>query len=228
MGYQFVRWVTKIVMALIAHVELIDWDKLPKQGSLIITGNHAGRIEVVLLYYLLDRKDIILIIAEKYRDNHFWRWFAKRVDGIFIDRFGADFAAMREVLKRLQKGGVLVIAPEGTRSLTGKLQEARPGAAYLAAKSGVPVVPVAATGTWDEDVYGGLRRFKRAQVTLRIGDLYTIPSLKPHNRDVQLQEATDEMMCRIAALMPDELRGFYADHPRLIELLNSSATESAA
>ena len=220
MGFKFVHWLTKILLFLLARIDIIGWENMPKQGSFIITGNHAGRLEVLLVYYLLDRSDIILMIAEKYRKSAFWRWFAQRVDGIFIDRYNADFTALRQVLKRLQSGGVLTMAPEGTRSPSGKLQEAQWGAAYLAAKAGVPVTPVGATGTHDELVVERLKRFKRLQITVRIGKPYTLPPLKPHDREAQLRQDTDEIMCQIAALLPEELRGFYADHPRLKDLLN--------
>lgn len=223
MGYRFVRFIVKVVFTLLARVEKIDWDNLPSQGSLIITANHAGRLEVLLVFYLLDRQDIILIIAEKYRKSAFWRWFAKRVDGIFIDRFGADFAALREVLKRLKKGGVLAIAPEGTRSHTGTLLEARHGAAYIAAKSGVTIVPVGATGTWDKEVLDNLKHFRRTRVRIQVGKPYTLPPLKPDTREEQLQQYTDEIMCQVAALLPKELRGFYTDHPRLKAILAASS-----
>jgi 1-acyl-sn-glycerol-3-phosphate acyltransferase len=219
MGYRFVSFIVKVLFTLLARVEKVDWDNLPTQGSLVITANHAGRLEVLLVFYLLNRQDIILIIAEKYRKSAFWRWFARRVDGIFIDRFGADFAALREVLKRLRNGGVLAIAPEGTRSRTGVLLEARPGAAYIAAKSGVTIVPVGATGTWDQEVLNNIKHFRRTKVRIRVGKPYTLPALKPATRDAQLQQYTEEIMCQIAALLPEELRGFYAEHPRLKELL---------
>jgi 1-acyl-sn-glycerol-3-phosphate acyltransferase len=219
MGYQFVRWIVKILIKLLARVEAIDLDNLPRQGSYIAAGNHAGRLEVLLVFYLLDRPDTILMIAEKYRQSAFWRWFAQRVDGIFIDRYNADFTALRQVLKRLQKGGVLTMAPEGTRSPTGTLLEGHWGAAFLAAKSGVPVIPVGAAGTWDEEVLHNLKHFKRSPVQVRVGKPFTLPPLKPHDREAQLHAGTEEIMCQIAALLPAELRGFYADHPRLNEIL---------
>ncbi len=219
MGYQFVRWIVKVLITLFTRLEVIGWENLPGQGSLIVTANHAGRMEVLLVFYLIDRQDIILMIAEKYRESAFWRWFARRVNGIFIDRYNADFTALRQVLKRLQDGGVLTMAPEGTRSSSGKLQQAHLGAAFLAAKSGVPVIPVGVDGTWDDEVVSRIKRFKRAEVKLRIGKPYRLPPLNPHDRESQLQQDTDEIMCQIAALLPAELRGFYTDHPRLQEIL---------
>jgi 1-acyl-sn-glycerol-3-phosphate acyltransferase len=65
-----------------------------------------------------------------------------------------------------------------------------------------------------------LKHFKRLRIQVRIGKPYTLPPLKPHDREAQLQQHTDEIMCQIAALLPEELRGFYTDHPRLKEILN--------
>jgi 1-acyl-sn-glycerol-3-phosphate acyltransferase len=220
MGYQFVRWIVKILVTLFARVEVIGWDNLPRQGGYIVTANHAGRLDAVLVFYLLDRSDIILMIAEKYRQSAFWRWFVQRVDGIFIDRYNADFTALRQVLKRLQKGGALTMAPEGTRSPSGTLQEAQWGATFLAAKSGAPIIPVGATGTWDKEALQRLKHFKRIQIQVRIGKPFTLLPLNPHDREAQLREGTEEIMCQIAALLPAELRGFYANHPRLQEILS--------
>jgi len=221
MGFRFVRYLVRVILALIARVEIIGLENLPAQGAYLATGNHAGRLEVLLIYSIIERTDIILMIAEKYRKSAIWRWFARRVDGIFIDRYNADLSALRQVLRRLEQGGVLAMAPEGTRSTTGTLQPAQPGAAYLAAKSGVPVVPVGVIGTWDQEVVQNLKKLKRIKVTLRIGQAYSLPPLKNQDRQSQLQQYTEEIMCQIAALLPAERRGYYAEHPRLFEILKT-------
>jgi 1-acyl-sn-glycerol-3-phosphate acyltransferase len=140
------------------------------------------------------------------------------MDAIWVDRFGADFRALREMLNRLQRGGVLAIAPEGTRSQNGALIEGRPGVSYLAAKAGVPILPVAATGTQDALVEEQLSRFRKTHITVRIGQPFILPPLQSQDRDAVLQGYTDEIMCRIAALLPPDYRGVYADHPRLKQL----------
>jgi 1-acyl-sn-glycerol-3-phosphate acyltransferase len=112
------------------------------------------------------------------------------------------------------------MAPEGTRSPTGALIEARPGASYLAARSGAPIVPVAVTGTEDKNVVAHLKRLRRVKVITRIGEPFTLPPLGRGDREVELKKDTDEIMCRIAAMLPLEYRGVYADHPRTLELLN--------
>ncbi|MCU0487305.1 MAG: 1-acyl-sn-glycerol-3-phosphate acyltransferase [Anaerolineales bacterium] len=141
------------------------------------------------------------------------------VNGIYINRFSADLNALREVFRRLKQGGVMVVAPEGTRSKSGTLQEGRDGASFIAARTGLTIMPGGLVGTQDAQVVSRLRKFKRLDIELRIGQPFTLPPLEGRNRAEQLKEYTDEIMCRIAILLPAEMRGIYADHPRTAELL---------
>ena len=193
-------------------------ENLPSSGGFIAAANHLGRLDVALVYHLLDRRDVYLMIAEKYQKYAIVRWLVNRMDAIWVDRFGADFRALREMLNRLQRGGILAIAPEGTRSQNGALIEGRPGVSYLAAKAGVPILPVAATGTQDALVKEQLSHFRKPHITVRIGQPFILPPLQGQDRDATLQGYTDEIMCRIAALLPPDYRGVYADHPRLRQL----------
>ncbi len=113
----------------------------------MIASNHLGRLDPAIAYCILDRNDIIMLVAEKYREIPLVPWLVKQLDGIWVDRFNADMGAVRQALKRLRKGGVLVLAPEGTRSKTAALIQGWAGAGYLAAKAGAPIVPVALVGT---------------------------------------------------------------------------------
>ncbi len=67
-----------------------------------------------------------------------------------------------------------------------------------------------------------LCRFRRSPVLARTGEPFTLPALPVTERDAALEAYTDEIMCRIAALLPPAYRGVYSDHPRLQELLASS------
>ena len=71
----------------------------------------------------------------------------------------------------------------------------------------------------DEKVFHELKRFRRPRVTIRYGELFHLPSLDRGDRSNSLKRNTDEIMCRIAALLPPAYRGFYTKHPRLQELL---------
>lgn len=215
---RLVRLLNRLLVGSLIRLEIIGMDKVPVSGAYIATGNHIGLIDVMVVYYVLDREDIIMMVAEKHRKYAIIRMLVKSVGAIFVERYQADFVAMREVMKRLKNGGVLIIAPEGTRSETGSLQPGHSGAAYLAAKTGVPVVPVSIVGTEDEKLVANLKRFQRAPVTIRVGEVYTLLPLPKENREGTIQDYNDEIMCRIAALLPVEYRGVYADHPRVDEL----------
>ena len=148
-----VRWIARLVLTVffntIAVVDVIGMENIPAQGSYVAVSNHLGRLDPALVYYILPRKDVYLMVAEKYQKYAFVRWLVKHLNGMFIDRYNADFRALRLMLERLQAGGVVALAPEGTRSRSVALIQAWPGASYLAAKAGVPVLPVAVTGTED-------------------------------------------------------------------------------
>lgn len=209
-------------MKLITDIEVHGFEKLPV-GNVIIAANHLGRLDTAVLLCLMDRDDIIMAIAEKYKNHPLFGPIGRAANAIWLNRFEADFSALRQILERMKSGGMLVIAPEGTRSKTEALQEGKMGVAFLAAKSGFPILPVAVTGTEDRSVLNNLKRFRRSKITVKAGDLMHIEIPTGTGREQAMRAATEEIMCRIAALLPETYRGVYANHSRLIELLGSHA-----
>ncbi|MCA9971333.1 MAG: 1-acyl-sn-glycerol-3-phosphate acyltransferase [Anaerolineales bacterium] len=220
---RLIRWVAKLVVFLLADVKTYGKEHMRREGACIVVSNHLGRLDAVLALTLADRDDLILLIAEKYRAYALWRFVSRHLDAIWLNRFDADIHAMREVVRRLRQGQFLAIAPEGTRSKSEALAPGKPGAAFLAARTGVPIVPIAITGTEDRLVKANLRRLRRSKVVVRAGRPFTLPPIDRHNRTAHLEAQTDEIMCRIAALLPPPYRGAYADHPRLHALLPDDA-----
>ena len=220
MALKLVRFLIRLILRLIARVELTGMEHMPPSGGFVIAANHVGRLDAAMVYYVLDRTDIIIMVAEKYEKYAITRWLTRAVDGFFVDRHNPDVRALREALRRLQKGGVLAITPEGTRSKSGNLIEARPGGIYLAWKAGVPILPIALVGTEDYEVRARLKRFRRLDIKVTAGPAFTLPpQAGGKDREARLQGYTDEVMCRIAALLPAEKRGFYAGHPKLEKFL---------
>ncbi len=217
MKYKTIRSLVRFTMNIIADVEVVGMDKFPR-GNVILAANHLGRLDTAVLIYALEREDIIMAVAEKYKDHPIFGAIGRSVNAIWLNRFEADFSAMREILARMQKGGLMVIAPEGTRSKTESLQEAKMGAAFLASKSGYPVLPIALTGTEDRGIISNLKRFRRSKIKAVAGDLFYIEIPKGKGREEALRNATDEIMCQIAAKLPESYRGFYKDYPRVREL----------
>ena len=217
------RTIIRILLRPVAKVEIINKENLRETGSYIFATNHLGILDALLPFYTLDRWDFFIPVAEKWGEYAFLRWAGKYLNLIFIDRYNPDIRALRTILRRMDKGEVLIIAPEGTRSKTEKMAEGKPGVAYLASKSQFPVIPVAITGTEDRVFFSNLKRLKRTPVRGTIGKPFTLPPLPRKNKDETLQEYTDEIMCQIAAMLPEKYRGFYAEHPRLVALLEKDA-----
>jgi len=212
------RWIIRLVINLIARVEIEHFENIPTEGGFVIATNHLGRLDAALLFYALEG-DYILMIAEKYEHHWLFGPIGNAMNGIWMDRFNANVGAVRKVLNRMKAGGILAIAPEGTRSKTETMAEGKPGVAYLALKAGLPIVPVGLVGTEDRVVVERLKHFKKSEIKIIVGMPFNLPPIQRKNREENLQQYTDEIMCQIGALLPEKYRGVYADHPRLKELL---------
>ena len=217
MKFQTLRSIIRFLMNLITDIEVHGIEKLPA-GNVIAAANHLGRLDTAALLCIIDREDIIMPVAEKYRNHLIYGAMGRAVDAIWLNRFEADYAALRQILERMKQGGMLVIAPEGTRSKTEALQEAKLGVAFLASKSGYPVLPVAVTGTEDRGILENLKRFRRSKIVVKAGELFYIQVPPGKGREEAMRQATDEIMCQIGVLLPEKYRGVYANHPRLKEL----------
>ena len=213
------RFLIRILLKLIARFEIRGKENVPVTGGMILASNHIGILDILMVYFGIDRTDLFIPVAEKFEKIGWIRWIAKYLNFLFVDRFNPDLKAIRTMIALMEDGKCLVIAPEGTRSLTGALNEGKPGVAYLAARSGFPVVPIAITGTADKVVLDNVKRFRKSHITLTGGKPFLIPPLPNKDRDVALQMYTDEIMCQIAALLPEHKRGYYKDFPRVKDLL---------
>ncbi|MCS6993205.1 MAG: 1-acyl-sn-glycerol-3-phosphate acyltransferase [Anaerolineales bacterium] len=221
---KILRFLIRLVLRLIARVEIHGIEHLPAQGGFILAANHLGRLDSAILYYAIEREDVIMPVAEKYKHHWLFGWLVPASGGFFINRFDADLAAIREILRRMKQGGIFVIAPEGTRSKTEALQKAHSGVAFFAVKTGAPVVPVALTGTEDRLVVENLKHFRRSHIVVRAAKPIQVRLDESLGREAALEAATDDIMCRIAAMLPEKYRGVYANHPRLERILKSEAT----
>ena len=210
------RSVVQFLFAVLARVEVEGLENVPQQGGGILAANHLGRLDSPLVLIVVRRDNLTGLVAEKYQNKPFFRWLVNQVGGIWINRQQADFRALREAREYLQNGGMLGIAPEGTRSTTGALMPAKTGVAYLADKADVPIIPVGITGT--EKTFHELYRLRRPHLKVRFGRPFKLPPLRRDDRSGSLKQNTDEIMCQIAILLPPAYRGVYAGHPRLQEL----------
>lgn len=198
------------------HVEGLE--HVPRQGALMIVSNHLHHLDTVMIAVAMPRRAWVLA-AEKY-EKHLLFGPILRVGGaIFIRRGEVDRKALRAALEVLEDGHCLALAVEGTRSRTGALAEGKAGAAYLATRADVPLVPVVVWGT--EKVIPSWFRLRRADVYVRFGKPFRLPAGRA--RPEELDTYTEEIMTTLAAMLPPEYRGVYRDHPLLKRKLADSA-----
>ena len=217
------RFIARKLLPLIADIEVHgDVSKLPK-GGYMLASNHLGRLDSLVVYCVVDNDDLIHPLTDKYKKYWYGRLAGRIFNVTWLTRGQADMSAIKEFISRLKNGAVMIIAPEGTRSKTISLLKAEPGAVYIASSAKAGIIPVALTGTEDADVVARLKKFKKLKITITAGDeLYFPPdikSVKGVERDVLLQSSVDEVMCQIAAMLPESYRGYYKDFPRVKELL---------
>ncbi len=206
-----VRRTVSAILGLLARREVSGLENIPRHGPCLVVFNQVSVFDTPLVNVLVPRRDVTGLVAHDYRRNLFYRVLIEAGGGMWIHRRSADRAALRAALRALERGWVVEISPEGRRSPDGALVQARPGPAFLATRAGVPVVPVAFTNTGN--LAASLRRLRRPTITIRVGRPFRLAPIEGGDRHRRLQEAADEMMGRLAALLPPPYRGVYADHP---------------
>jgi 1-acyl-sn-glycerol-3-phosphate acyltransferase len=213
------RGLVILLAKLLTRTDIKGLENIPNEGGVLLTANHLSVVDPALVFMSLDRQDATGFVAKKHQNNLFYRTVVNLVGGIWLNRYEADTQALRKARQHIRNGGMFGIAPEGTRSPTGALVPGKTGAAYLADISKVPIQPVAIYGS--EDAGRRILRLERPRMQVFFGELYTLPKIDRKDREAGLQRNTDEIMCRIAAMLPKKYRGAYTDYPRVQELMDS-------
>lgn len=221
MRLKLTRFLIRFLLKLLTHIDVNGRDNIPTGHNFIVAANHIGLVDAFLPFYIVNNSNLVLMVGEKWEKLWIMRWLGRGLNFLFVDRFNPDLKALREVIKRMKGGEVLVITPEGTRSKVGTLIEGKPGVSYLAAKLGYPLLPISISGSFDKIFFDQLKHLRRPHITVHIGKTFTLPPLPSDSQEREeiLKTDTDEIMCRIAALLPPEQWGVYTGHPRLKELL---------
>jgi 1-acyl-sn-glycerol-3-phosphate acyltransferase len=181
-------------------------ENVPKTGPLLVVSNHLSNADPPLLGICLERPAIFMAKQELFRPPLFG-YVLKRVGGFPVKRGRTNLEAVRAAYRLLGAGNALVIFPEGSRSRTGGLQVAFRGAAQIAVRARVPVLPVAISGT---EVLGRLSGWLgRPKVTINFGCPFYLPHANGRLSHEELNSLTNEIMSSIAGLLPVTYRGEY-------------------
>lgn len=199
---EFWRWVARRLAGLV-RLRASGVEHIPRTGPLLLTLNHLGGADGVLVVALTPRTVTGVGIARSLD----WPVVGRvlRSYGLIpVEQNTPDRSALKAALAVLEAGGALAIAPEGHESRTGLLEPGQAGPAFLAQRSGAVIVPVAISGTRNAVVLAAWKQLRRPTVTLTFGPAYHLPP------GLSRREAADEIMRRIAEMLPPEQRGVYA------------------
>jgi len=204
--YHIIRAIVDILVNLFIRREYVGLENFP-EPPYIVAINHLSVFDTPVLLTVCPHT-IRALTAAKHKRNPIYAPLLVIMGSIWVRRGEVDRRALREALDVLKQGGVLGLAPEGTRARgTYALQEGKTGTAYLATRADVPIVPVGLAGT--ERIKDNLLRLRRTYVRAVVGEPFRLPE-NGRVRGQTLHEYTDLIMRRIAELLPEEYRGVYA------------------
>ncbi len=210
------RGVAYSVMNVVSEFRVIGRENLPKHGPLIVVGNHFSYLDPVAMIGISPWPIEFIGGFVNPAAPPTVRMLPKTWGYYPVFRGTASRYALVAAEEVLKQGGVLGIYPEAG-SWAAVLRPARPGTAFIAARTGAPILPVGFDGL--VDVFPRLNKLRRAKVTVRIGKPFGPFKVTGKGRDRrrQMDEIGDEIMQHIAELIPPERRGYYSDDPDIRE-----------
>ena len=194
----FIRLTTRL------HIDGLQ--NIPQSNAAIIAFNHLGHLDPLLVCAFSPRAPEFIALADLL--NVPGTSLALRTYGIILaHRDEYDRQVIRAALDTLNRGDLLALAPEARQSPNATLEKGREGTAYLALKSGAPVVPVGITGT--QNIYSAWRKCQRPYICMMVGTPFYLSAQPGTDRREALEAAHAVIMKHIAQLLPVEYRGYW-------------------
>jgi 1-acyl-sn-glycerol-3-phosphate acyltransferase len=231
---QLVNSISRLAVILCTRCQVNGLGNFPAYGPALVVTNHLGDADPVVAAALFPSQVDGLAKIDLVRDYPPLGWLMEAYGVIWVHRGRPDRRALRAGLQGLREGRIVAVAPEGRESLIGGLEPGTGGAAYLALKAGVPVVPVVFIGTENNRIFGSLRRLKRTKISMTIGAAFNLrldsqthggyrsgsadhedeqERAAPMSRGLISKQAIDQgthtIMLELAKLLPPEYRGVY-------------------
>ncbi len=215
-------WLMTRLMALavwaFGQYEVVGRERVPAAGALLVVANHLNNSDPPLVGAAIKRPVRFMAKQELFEARP-WGFFIRLFGAFPVRRFEADLRALREAQRILEDGGAVGMFPEGHRSHGKGLQRPYPGTALVALRTGVPVLPVGITGTeavTSPAVLLRSLRGRRPPIRVVIGEPFVLGrhagEAQPGRiRSDDVRAGTEEIMCRIAALLPARYQGVYAE-----------------
>lgn len=208
------KWITRktsyYLVDQYAMVEMSGVENIPQGEPVIYISNHLSNLDGLLLTKVFQELDklVYFMAGVKLKGDHLTNLMLEIVPHIEIEPNKPDRKAIKNAVEHLRQGSSILIFPEGTRSRTGSLIKGRSGVVLIAKMAQVPIVPVGITGTekcLPIDTEGKMSResLVHSQVTIRFGEPFVLAELEGAG------ETVDQMMEKIALLLPEDYQGYY-------------------
>lgn len=205
--YYFGRVIIRIMVFPFAGWRVKGRENVSSPGPFLIACNHLHLADPPIVAASLPLK-CVFMAKEDLWHNRWSRYWVENFGAFPVRRGGFDREAIRQAEDWLKKGVSVMMFPEGTRSNNARLQEALPGVALIAQRMGVPILPVSITGT--EKLVNLFWCFwHRPRITVTIGKPFCLTSFEDMPARALRIGHMNEIMGRIAALLPQEYRGVY-------------------
>jgi 1-acyl-sn-glycerol-3-phosphate acyltransferase len=206
-------------LILLARIIVHGEPNIPATGPYLVVLNHTSAVDVAVLLLAFPLQKWRFFAVEKWRKHPIFGPLMGWLGAIYIARDEVDRHQMRDALAAIEQGMAFGVAPEGTRSKTGQMMPAKDGAAYLASRTGIPILPVGLENT--DVLFANFKGFKRTAVHVHIGEPFYLPDLGRRPRAKDLPALTHYMMAHLAAQLPERYHGVYANSPALAALQRS-------
>lgn len=200
----------RTIFRLLFKMDTKEFDKVPAEGPFIILANHTSALDGPLMYVFMQPRSMVAMAKKELWEHAFTRFIMQLWNLIPVDRENMGRETMQQCFAAIDRNEILAIAPEGTRSKDDRLQEGKAGVAFIAHKKQVPMVPIAIWGF--NQLKDNLKRLRRTVLTIRVGEPFEIVEKGGRMDGAGRQQLADEIMLRLAELMPRELWGHYAEH----------------
>jgi 1-acyl-sn-glycerol-3-phosphate acyltransferase len=202
-----VNWVLRRFFQSICRIDAKEFKNVPRNGPVILVGNHINFLEAPVVMCHVDSAMFTGIAKKESWKNPLFNFLFNTWGIISIDREEISREAFQLATQALKEGKVLAISPEGTRSFTGQMQQGKAGVLALVLRSQAPLIPVGFSGYinfWDN-----IKHLRRTEFHVAVGKPFKLKlDGNALSREAR-QAVTDEIMYKVAELLPEEYRGHY-------------------
>ena len=211
---RFLRWLSRLTLKTLTRFEVTGQENIPSDGPFLVVGNHFDFADPVAVIAALPFPLEFFAGTHRPAAPAIARWIPEVWKIYPVVRGTSSRYALKAAEYVMAQNGVLGIFPEGG-AWAQVLRSARPGTAYVATRTGVPILPIGITGM--TDIFPALRQGKRTRLTIRIGRPFGPFSINGRGRErrEQLDAIGHEIMQQIAALLPLEKQGLYSPDPAI-------------